>query len=120
MVNFTMVVNNTDKTSGIPLSLVPSGLNGYLYVQPSYYIPANKKGNVTVQAYVDGPDRSGTIYITGTCDDGPSIAEGLILFGINGRGNAPPQTCNSNDLRCGTFPNCPDRSGWERSQYGHQ
>lgn len=119
MIDYNITVRNTDDDNGITIYLTPTGLNGYMYVESSYYIPAGQTGNLTLQVYVDGPDKSGTIFVTGACDDSFGMPDGVIVFGINGRGNAAPQTCNNNVLSCGVWPNCQDISQYSGCSGGY-
>jgi hypothetical protein len=119
MVIYNLTVNNTDKDSGLTLYLAPSELDGYVYVEPSYYIPADQKAEVGVHVYVDGPDKSGVIYISGTCDDAFPAPDGSLVMGIFGRGNGAPDTCDGTQSSCGIWPDCQELYSMSGCHYGY-
>lgn len=107
IIPYNLTVNNTNNQP-LTLTISPtSDLFNYVY-QSTITVNASQKANMSLQVYVDGPNKAGTLFVTGQCLNGYGIPEGSITALIYGRGNETPQTCSNTVLSCGIYPDCQD------------
>ena len=118
-ITYNMSVKNTNNYNSITLTLTPdSSLLNYVYGS-TVTIPAKWTGTIGIDVYVDGPSKGGEMYVTGHCDDGLPISEGVIYVSILGRGNAAPQFCGNTKTSCGKYPDCQDLSNLDGCYDGY-
>ena len=124
MITYNLSVYNPNKYNSITLTLTPnSGLLNYVYGS-TVTVPAKWRGSIGLNVYVDGPSKGGELSVSGQCDDGLPIPEGIIYVTVIGRGNSAPQFCGNTKTSCGVYPNCQDLSnldgcydGYKRTYY---
>jgi hypothetical protein len=124
IITYSMEVKNTNNYNSITLTLTPtSSLLNYVYGS-TVTVPAKWRENIGLNVYVDGPSKGGEMYVSGHCDDGLPIPEGVIYVTVIGRGNSAPQFCGNTKTSCGIYPNCQDLSnldgcydGFKRTYY---
>jgi RNase P/RNase MRP subunit p29 len=110
IITYNMQVKNTNNYNSITLTLTPSSsLLNYVYGS-TVTIPPKWKSPIGIDVYIDGPSKGGELYVTGQCDDGLPIPEGVIYVSIIGRGNSAPQSCGNTITSCGVYPDCQDIS----------
>lgn len=119
-ITYNMTITNPNKLSSITVTLTPgSDLINYVYGS-SASVPANWDGKIGMDVYIDGPSKTGTLYVTISCNDGfPATPEGIIYVHIIGRGNEAPKHCDNTQNSCGTYPNCIDVSGLKGCYEGY-
>ncbi len=118
LIPYNLTVNNTNKNDAITVRFIPnSGLINYVF-EAEVTVQPKSKMNVSLFVYIDGPDKAGTMTVSGTCGS-ITLPDGVITVDIDGRGNNGPQSCGSTKYSCGLFPDCQDLSQQESCYNGY-
>jgi len=106
VVDYVLSIKNTN-SQGLNVTFTPSSsLMNYVYGNTVVLNPDEQK-QFSLRVNIGGSSQDGGLLVDGTCEDGNSMAQGVIVIYITGRGS-PAQNCYNSKTSCGLPGDCKD------------